>query len=162
MSSETKPELKPMPREPLEQHIIEFLHAHNVCVLATAQANIPRATPLEYEAEETTLYIMLGPGKKLDNLKANPLVSVAVHDPLKGWLTVKGVQITGRATLITDESSEYQGAWKVFNRANSDKDGWNVPPPGRTLLKIEADKIELMETALKEKGFKIRQTWEKA
>ncbi|MFA5317202.1 MAG: hypothetical protein WC369_07275, partial [Dehalococcoidales bacterium] len=75
---------------------------------------------------------------------------------------VKGVQITGRASLITDQSSEYQGAWKVFNRANADKDGWDVPPPGRTLLKIEADKIELMETTLKDKGYKIRQTWEKA
>ncbi|MFA5317719.1 MAG: pyridoxamine 5'-phosphate oxidase family protein, partial [Dehalococcoidales bacterium] len=142
MSGETRPELKSMPGEQLGKHLVDFIHAHNVCVLATSRDNIPRATPLEYEAEGTTLYIMAGPGKKIENLKANPVVSAAVCDPLKGWSTVKGVQITGRASLITDQSSEYQGAWKVFNRANADKDGWDVPPPGRTLLKIEADKIE--------------------
>ncbi|MFH0941526.1 MAG: pyridoxamine 5'-phosphate oxidase family protein [Chloroflexota bacterium] len=162
MADETRPELTPMPAEQLEKHLTQFINAHNVCVLATARDNIPRATPLEYEAEGTTLYIMAGPGQKLENLKANPLVGAAIHDPLKGWQTVKGIQITGRASLITDQSSEYQGAWKVFNRANADKDGWDVPPPGRTLLKIEADKIELMETSLKKKGFKIRQTWGKA
>jgi len=160
MGNEVKKPLEVMARDQLEQHIIEFIKSHNVCVLATAQDNIPRATPLEYEAEGTTLYINAGRGKKIENITANPQVSAGIHDPLHGWLTVKGVQISGQARLVTDSDAEYAGAWKIFNRANAGKEGWDVPPKGYTLLVIEAQKIELLETALKQKGYKIRQVWE--
>ena len=160
MANEAKKPLELMSRDQLEQHIVEFIKSHNVCVLATARDNIPRATPLEYEAEGTTLYINVGPGRKIENLKANPQVSAGIHDPLHGWLTVKGVQISGQARLITDSDTEYPDAWKIFNRANAGKEGWDVPPQGYTLLAIEAQKIELLETALKQQGYKIRQVWE--
>ncbi len=163
MGNENEPKKKPrepMPRDMLEQHIVEFIKSHNVCVLATASDNIPRATPLEYEAEGTTLYINADPGKKVENIRANPQISAAIHDPLHGWLTVKGIQITAQAKLITDEDADYLSAWKIFNRANAGKEGWDVPPKGGTLLIIEPQKIELFETALKDKGYKIRQIWE--
>ena len=159
-TSEPKKPRIPMPRDELEQYIIEFIKSHNVCVLATAKDNVPRATPLEYEAEGTTLYIMADPGNKMENIKANPQVSAAIHNPLHGFLTVKGIQITGKPRLITDTDAEYPGAWKIFNRANAGKEGWDVPPQGGTLLIIEAQKIELLESALKEKGYKMRQVWE--
>ncbi|MFC1906747.1 pyridoxamine 5'-phosphate oxidase family protein [Chloroflexota bacterium] len=149
-----------MPRDQLEQHIMEFIKSHNACVLATAQDNIPRATPLEYEAEGTDLYINLGPGRKIENIKANPLVSVGIHDPLHGWLSVKGIQITGQAKLLFDSDAGYANAWKIFNHANAGKEGWDIPPEGYTLLVIEARKIELFEAALKQNGYKIRQVWE--
>ncbi len=75
-------------------------------------------------------------------------------------MSVKGIQITGKPRLITDTDAEYPDAWKIFNRANASKEGWDVPPEGGTLLIIEAQKIELLETALKEKGYKMRQVWE--
>ncbi len=160
MENETKKPLELMPRDMLEGHITEFIKSHNVCVLATAQNNIPRATPLEYEAEGITLYIDAGPGRKIESIKANPQVSAGIHDPLHGWLTVKGVQISGQARLVTDTDAEYPGAWKIFNRAYEGKEGWDVPPKGYTLLVIEAQKIELFETALKQEGYEIRQVWE--
>lgn len=157
--SEAKKPLELMPRDQLEQHIIEFIKSHNVCVLATAKDNIPRATPLEYEAEGTTLYIMTEGGTKLENLKANPQLSAAIYNPLHGWLTVKGIQISGQPKLLTHSDAEYPDAWKIFNRANAGKEGWDTPPKGGTLLIIESQKIELIETALKEQGYKIRQVW---
>jgi len=160
MGDEVKKPLEAMSREQLEKHIVEFIKSHNVCVLATARDNIPRATPLEYEAEGTTLYINIGPGRKIENLKANPQVSAGIHDPLHGWLSVKGIQITGQAIIITDSDTEYTDAWKIFNRANAGKEGWDVPPKGYTLLKIMARKIELFETALKKQGYKMKQVWE--
>ena len=159
-ASEPKKPLEVMPRDQLEQHLIEFIKSHNVCVVATAKDNIPRATSLEYEAEGITLYIMADQGRKLENMRANPQISAAIHDPLHGWLTVKGIQITAPAKLLTDSDPEYAGAWKIFNRANAGKDGWDIPPKGRTLLMIEPQKIELIETALREKGYKMRQVWE--
>ena len=158
--NETKKPLKVMPGDQLEQHIIEFIKSHNVCVLATARDNIPRATPLEYEAEGTALYIFVDPGTKVENMKANPHISASIHDPLQGWLTVKGVQITAQAKLVTDGDAEYPGAWKIFNRANTGKAEWDVPPKGGTLLIIRPWKIDLIETVLEEKGYKIKQVWE--
>jgi hypothetical protein len=75
-------------------------------------------------------------------------------------MTVKGIQITAQAKLLTDSDHEYPGAWKIYNKANADKEGWDIPPKGRTLFVIEPQKIELIETALKEKGYKIQQVWE--
>ena len=158
--SEVKKPLEPMPKDQLEQHLIEFIKSHNVCVVATARDNVPRATALEYEAEGTTLYLMVDRGRNLDNMQANPQISAVINDPLHGWLTVKGIQITSEAKLLTDSDAEYPEAWKIFNRANAGKEGWDVPPNGGNLLIIEPQKIELIETALKREGYKIRQVWE--
>jgi general stress protein 26 len=159
-ASESKKPLEVMPRDQLEQHLIEFIKSHNVCVIATAKDNIPRATSLEYEAEGLTLYMMVGQGRKTENMRANPQISADIHDPLQGWMTVKGIQITAQAKLLIDSDPEYPGAWKNYNKANADKEGWDIPPNGRTLFVIEPQKIELIETALKEKGYKMQQVWE--
>jgi len=159
-ASEPKKPLEVMPRDQLEQHLSEFMKSHNVCVLATTKDNIPRATSLEYEAEGTTLYIVVDQGRKIENMRANSQISVAIHDPLHGWLTVKGIQITAKAKLLTDSDAEYPGAWKIFNRANAGKEGWDTPPKGRTLLIIKPQKIELIETTLREKGYEMQQVWE--
>jgi len=159
-ASEPKKPLELMPRDQLEKHLIEFIKSNNVCVLATAKDNIPRATSLEYEAEGITLYLMVGQGRKTENIAANPQISADIHDPLHGWLTVKGIQITAQAKLLTDSDPEYPVVWKIFNKANADKEGWDIPPKGRTLLIIEPQKIELIETALREKGYKMQQVWE--
>ncbi|HEY87638.1 MAG TPA: pyridoxamine 5'-phosphate oxidase family protein [Dehalococcoidia bacterium] len=159
-ASEPKKPLEVMPRDQLDQHLIEFMKSHNVCVLATTKDNIPRATSLEYEAEGTTLYIMVDRGRKIENMRANSQISVAIHDPLHGWLTVKGIQITAQAKLLTDSDAEYSGTWKIFNRSNAGKEGWDTPPKDRTFLIIKPQKIELIETALREKGYKMQQVWE--
>ena len=159
-ASEPKKPLEVMPRDQLDQHLIEFMKSHNVCVLATTKDNIPRATSLEYEAEGTTLYIMVDRGRKIENMRANSQISVAIHDPLHGWLNVKGIQITAQAKLLTDSDAEYSDTWKIFNRSNAGKEGWDTPPKDRTFLIIKPQKIELIETALREKGYKMQQVWE--
>ena len=159
-ASEPKKPLEVMPGDQLDQHLIEFMKSHNVCVLATTKDNIPRATSLEYEAEGTTLYIMVDRGRKIENMRANSQISVAIHDPLHGWLTVKGIQITAQTKLLTDSDAEYSDTWKIFNRSNAGKEGWDTPPKDRTFLIIKPQKIELIETALREKGYKMQQVWE--
>jgi len=159
-AGEPKKPLEVMPRDQLKQHLIEFIKSHNVCVIATAKDNVPRATSLEYEADGTTLYIMVGPGRKIENMRANPQISADLHDPLHGWMTVKGLQMTAQAKLLTDSDAEYPGAWKIYNKANAGTEGWDIPPKGRTLLVIEPRKIEFIETALSEKGYKMQQVWE--
>jgi len=76
-------------------------------------------------------------------------------------LSIKGIQITGQAKLITGNNPEYDNAMRVYKWENLGKElGWTKPPRGYTIIKVEAEKIELTEIALKQKGYSHHQVWE--
>jgi nitroimidazol reductase NimA-like FMN-containing flavoprotein (pyridoxamine 5'-phosphate oxidase superfamily) len=167
-----------MPREQLEQHLVEFIESHNVCVLSTSKDDIPRATPVTYCSEGTTLYILGDQGTtKLNNISANPRISVGISDPRTSWLSVKGVQITGQVTLITAGEPGFEEALRVYNfkermkenitemrKALGKEPGKEVPldkpPKGLVVIKVESKKIELCEYALLPQGYDFRQVLE--
>ncbi len=152
---------KQMSKDELERRISVLIKSHNMCVLCTARDNIPRATPIEYWADGTTIYISADPGSKRENIKANPKVSVGIYDSLIGSLSVKGVQITGEATLLTDDNPEYDEALIMRRRQLVGEDiGDFKPRQGGTVIKIEAKKIEFIDIALKLDGYDLRYVWE--
>jgi nitroimidazol reductase NimA-like FMN-containing flavoprotein (pyridoxamine 5'-phosphate oxidase superfamily) len=165
MSTETEkivrtPMMKVMPNEELEKHIEEFLKTQNVCVLATCKDNIPRATPLEYFSKGTTLYIMPEAGQKMDNIRENPHVSIGLSAPYTGWMSVKGVQITGEATLITKDDKEFKEGLEIYQWQKSAKEiGLDQLPESFRLLKVQAHAIEMLDISLKTKGYAPRQIW---
>ena len=148
---------KQMSKNELEQRISVFIKNHNMCVLCTARDNIPRATPIEYWADGTTLYIFADPGSKRENIKANPKVSVGIFDPFVGSLSVKGMQITGEATLLTDDNPEYNKALIIHRQEKVGEDiGDFKPRQGGTVIKIEAKKIEFIDISLKMDGYYLK------
>jgi nitroimidazol reductase NimA-like FMN-containing flavoprotein (pyridoxamine 5'-phosphate oxidase superfamily) len=151
-----------LPRKELEERIDQVLKQFRMCVLATANDNIPRATPIEYYSSGTTLYMIADPpGHKVETIKVNPQVSVAVFAPLTSWMEIVGAQITGEASIITDDSPEYDDAMKVYRWEIAGAElGWTEPPKGQTIIKVEATRIELVEIALKKRGLASRQIWE--
>jgi len=167
-----------MPREQLERHLIEFIKSHKVCVLSTSKDDVPRATPVTYYAQGTTLYILGDAGTtKLKNLRANPRVSVGIYGPLTSWRSVKGIQITGHATLITEDHAEFEEALRIYNFKERMKESIKGmrealgkdtekeiqvtrPPKGVVVIKIESKKVELCEYALLPQGLDFRQVWE--
>jgi len=170
---------KKMPREQLEQHIVEFIKSHDMCVLATtSKDNIPRATPIWYNSKGTTLYILTDRGStKLGNIEANPRMSIGISDPRTSWLSVKGVQITGQVTLLTTDNPEFEEALRIYNfkermkenieemrKALGKETGKEIPqgkpPRGLVVIKVESKKIELCEYALLPRGYDFRQVWE--
>ena len=152
---------KQMSKNELEQRISVFIKNHNMCVLCTARDNIPRATPIEYWADGTTLYIFADPGSKRENIKANPKVSVGIFDPFVGSLSVKGMQITGEATLLTDDNPEYNKALIIHRQEKVGEDiGDFKPRQGGTVIKIEAKKIEFIDISLKLDGYDLKYVWE--
>jgi len=152
---------KQMSKDELERRISVFIKNHNMCVLCTARDNIPRATPIEYWADGTTVYIFADPGSKRENIKANPKVSVGIHDTFVGSLSVKGMQITGEATLLTDDNPEYNKALIMHRQEQVGEDiGDFKPRQGGTVIKIEAKKIEYIDVALKLDGYDLRNVWE--
>ncbi len=151
---------KQMSKEELERRISVFIKTHNMCVLCTARDNIPRATPIQYWADGTTLYISADPGTKRENIKANLKVSVGIFDPWMGALSVKGMQITGEATLLTD-NPEYDEALIMRRRELVGEDiGDFKPRQGNSVIKIEAKKIEFINIALGLDGYDLRHVWE--
>lgn len=152
---------KQMSRDELERRIAVFLKNHNMCVLATTKDNVPRATPLPYWSDGTTLYMGADIGTKRENIKANPKVSVGIFDPRISWLSVKGMQITGEATILTDDDPEFDYASILRRRELVGEDiGDFKPQKGRTIMKVEVKKIELLDIALKLEGYESKYVWE--
>ena len=70
-----------MPKKLLEARIESFLGSQKMYVLATCARDVPRATPLEYHSDGTTLYMMVEAGRKVENIRENPNVSIGIHGP---------------------------------------------------------------------------------
>jgi len=154
---------KQMSKDELERRIAVFIKNHNMCVLASASKDaVPRATPLPYWADGTTLYLGADVGTKRENIKANPKVSVGIFDPRTSWLSVKGMQITGEATLLTDDDPEFDYATmlRIRELLVGEDIGDFKPRRGRTIMKVEVKKIELLDVALKLEGYDLKYVWE--
>ena len=144
-------------------HIAGFLKSQNMCVLATCRDNEPRATPVEYYSKGTTLYMVAEEGQKLKNIESNPNVSVGIFAPYTGWFTAKGVQITGKAKIITRQNAaEFEEAMSVYQWEKAVKElGIKELPQTVKVLRVEAHKIEMADISLGKKGYASRQVWTK-
>jgi len=149
-----------LPRKELEEYIIEILLEQNMCVLCTCKDNVPRATPIEYYSEGTVLYMISDPGTKIINIESNQNVSVGIFSPYTGWLSVKGVQITGRACIIGEDNPEREHALQVYRWEKTVNELGISGPPKQKIIKVEACKIELTDFYLKLNGYSFKQVWE--
>jgi len=139
-----------------------------MCTLATSQGDVPRATLLEYYSDGTTLYINGDPGIKLDNIKANPRVCIAIYNMVHpdwlsdDWRSIKAARITGEATVLELDDPESIRVrneiiqWQPFAQAL----GRDEPPKGSRVIKVEAREIEYYEFALMMEGYIARQNWQ--
>ena len=145
----------------LEKRIIQFLDKQNMCVIATCSDNVPRATPVEYRSKGIIVYFVGEPGTKLENIKKNPNVSLGVFLPYIGWDSAKGVQITGKAKIISRENlTEFKEGLAAYKWEKTAKElGLKTfPETGVELVKVEPEKIEFIDMSLKKLGCSPRQT----
>lgn len=152
-----------MPKKALEARIAKFLRGRNMCVLATCSGGMPRATPLEYHSDGTTLYMMVEAGRKVENIRANPNVSVGIHGPYAGWLSIRGAQISGVAKLLTvADGEEFVRAAAVYPWKKYVKDlGLEKLPANARFLKVETAVVEYVDMSLKLEGYAATQVWVK-
>jgi len=114
---------------------------------------------------------------KLDNLRVNPRISIGIHDPRPSAKSIKGIQITGEPTLITEGNPEYEEALRIYQFQERTKRvtkelaeligmevteevGESKLPKDVTIIKVEAKKIALIETTLLQRGYAAEQVWE--
>jgi hypothetical protein len=160
---------KQLPKEEIGELISNFFKEQAMCTIATCKENIPRATPLECFAEGLTLYISADPGTKVENVKANQMVAIAmcnqIHPDWSGdnWKAHKSIQLVGKATLLEPNDPENLRAkkevikWQAFVAAL----GWDTSEPRRGwVIKVEPKRIEYFEMALMLRGYAGKQIWE--
>ncbi|MFC4988683.1 pyridoxamine 5'-phosphate oxidase family protein [Saliphagus infecundisoli] len=82
--------------------------------LATSRNDRPHVAPIWYRYEDGVAEFVTG-GKKLENIRANPRVSLSIErseDGVGQWHVV----LFGTATVITDEEKLWAGRTRLFQR----------------------------------------------
>ena len=85
--------------------IADYLTSHNILTLATVTPeNKPLAHTVEYASEGMTVYVATSNSRrKTKNILKNPHIAYTVDEDYKDWLTIKGVQMVGIATVLSQK-----------------------------------------------------------
>ncbi len=140
-------------KEEIEHLIVDLLQGQSLCVIATCSDNVPRASTVEYFPIATTIYILTEGGVKIENIIQNPNVSIAIHAPFAGWPTVRGIQMTALAEIGRRGSKVYEEGLDAFKNRRGQID---TVPDIMSVIKVKPSKIEYIDAALGNKGFKVR------
>jgi general stress protein 26 len=145
---------KKMDRDTLAARAEEFLAAHNTCALATGHGTHVRCTPIEYTYRQGCFWLLSEGGEKFRNLKENDNVCLAVYDGYKGFGTLAGMQVTGKAQLIEPWSEPYRDLlrWKKIPEAALR--GLDHP---MYLIRVTPVHIDFLHSDFKKLGFSTRQ-----
>ena len=175
-----KSSLGVLPREEIEKRVVEVLqgkHGREIFVLSTSYNNKPLATIIEFTIDPKTLnlYSMSErQGEKLFHMHENDQVSLAYVRPAENYFKeTLGVQIVGKAQLLTGEDPEYMEGLDIYLPSLFHM----IPKPPKDPAAIEAfkqkisktkimtkvtpERIVLRDIFLKAKGFRNFQIWEK-
>lgn len=146
-----------MPREELQKEIDDFLKGQTICTLAVSDGGFIRCTPLTYTYREGKFCMFSEGGLKFRALAKNKNVALEVHAEYHGPGSAKSVQATGVAEVIGADDADY------IKRADAaGMNGESLQKMGLILIIVTAQKLEYLNSALKERGFGPRQCLEMA
>ncbi|HET6514712.1 MAG TPA: pyridoxamine 5'-phosphate oxidase family protein [Thermodesulfovibrionales bacterium] len=145
-------------RHYIEKLIIKLLEECRLCVVATCSDNIPRASTVEFFPMGTTLYILTEGGMKIDNIKRNPRVSIALHAEFAGWSDVKGLQITGVAEIGEKGSRIFDEGSEAYKRRRGSQSTALSLPDVMKVIRVKPAKLEYLDATLAEAGHDVRHT----
>lgn len=148
--------MAPVNLEELKIAVEEFLTSHNTCTLTTGHNNTVRLTPIEYSYKNGNIYILSEGGEKFANLLFNTNVSVAVYEDYTSMNNLKGMQITGEASIIGSEGEEYTDVlkWKGLNA-----EAIKSMPVNMNMIKIKLIKVEFLNSKFKDLSADIKQIY---
>jgi hypothetical protein len=151
-----------LPRDELEERILNLLLSQNMAVVATCGADGPLATPVRYFNREFTLVFTSQAGTpKMRNIAADPRVSIGIFAPLYGQASSRGAQIFGEARVLLAGSAGFDDLLDI-SRWQSDAvergRSLNEPPEG-PLVAVDAVRIVYTEHYLRSRGYAPRQFW---
>jgi len=156
----------------IETFITGFLREHGenymTCALATCSDNQARCTPVDARADGFTMYFVCDRGGKLENIKTNPHVCLAVFIPVgRGYMkNARGLQMWGTAHVLTmkDAPDEFARGADIIriDEISTLFTGAALPDAVKatlTIIKIVPEKIAYFDSTGPEP---VRCTWEAA
>jgi nitroimidazol reductase NimA-like FMN-containing flavoprotein (pyridoxamine 5'-phosphate oxidase superfamily) len=153
-----------LPRQRLEERILNLLSSQNMCVLATTGPEGPLATPVRYYSLDFAVMFTAAPrSPKMRNIAADPRVSVGIFAPLVGLASSRGAQLFGEARVLPPDHPERDHYWAAFRWENEHTERGRslAEPPPDTLVVIEPNRIVYTEHWLRREGFAARQFWKR-
>ncbi|ACQ82377.1 pyridoxamine 5'-phosphate oxidase-related protein FMN-binding [Beutenbergia cavernae DSM 12333] len=152
-----------LPRDQLEERILNLLSTHNLAVIATVDADgAPTATPVRYSSLGFEIFYSSWNGsRKSRNLRRDPRVSAGIVAPLVGQASSRGAQLFGTARTLERDDPASEPYWEAF-RWQSDhvERGRSIDePPADPLTVITPSRILYTEHWLRRTGYRPRQTW---
>ena len=152
-----------LPREVLEERILNLLSTHNTAVIATVNDDgSPNATPVRYYNLGLEIFYTSWNGSvKSRNLRRDARVAAGIVAPLVGQASSRGAQIFATARTLERDDPDADEYWEAV-RWQSDhvERGRSLDqPPQDPLTVINAHRIVYTEHWLRRDGFAPRQTW---
>jgi len=84
--------------------VLKYLNEHYTMTIATAKGETPWAAALFYASDGFTLYFLSDTDDRHSkNIAENPLVAVTVNEDYHDWRKIKGIQMEGKAALVSTE-----------------------------------------------------------
>lgn len=155
-----------LPRERLEERILNLLSTQNLAIIATvAPDGSPAATPVRYYSLGLEImFTSWHASPKSRNLRRDPRVSAGIVAPLVGQASSRGAQLFGVARTLERADPEAEKYWEAF-RWQSDhvERGRDLgAPPTDPLTIITPHRIIYTEHWLQRDGYSPRQAWRAA
>lgn len=152
-----------LPRQVLEERILNLLSTHNLAVVATINHDgSPVATPVRFASLGFEIfYSSWNASVKSRNLRRDPRVSAGIVAPLVGQASSRGAQLFGTARTLERDDPAAEAYWEAF-RWQSDhvEQGRSLDePPTDPLTVITPTRILYTEHWLRRSGHRPRQTW---
>lgn len=152
-----------LPRDVLEERILNLLSTNNVAVIATVNGDgSPVATPVRYFSLGFEIfYTSWNASVKSRNLRRDPRVSAGIVAPLVGQASSRGLQIFGTARTLERDDPDAAGYWEAvrWQSDHVERGRALTAPPTDPLTIITAQRILYTEHWLRRDGYRPRQTW---
>lgn len=152
-----------LPRDELEERILNLLSSQNMAVVATVNRDgSPAATPVRYFSLGFEIfYTSWNESVKSRNLRRDPRVSAGIFAPLVGQASSRGAQLFGTARTIDRDDPLADDYWDAVRwQADHVERGRSIDvPPTDPLTIITPTRILYTEHWLRRSGHAPRQTW---
>ena len=136
----------------IEERVSEFIRAHRVARLATADAaGRPAVIPICYVFNGDWFYSVIDQKPKrvdlmqlrrLRNIRVNPNVALVIDDYSENWSELVYVLVHGVATIIdTDESAEVERAAAIAALRSKYEQYRSMAIDGNPLIKIVPNQV---------------------
>ena len=142
-----------IPPDELRKELDSFLKGEKVCTLAVADGNFVRCTPLTYTYREGRFYIFSEGGLKFRALAKNKNVALEIHAEYHGLGSAKGVQVTGEALVIGADDEDF-----ITRTDAAGMNGASLKKMGLVLIVVTAERLEYLNSTLRERGYCPRQS----